>query len=480
MVANAAKISQAAATSALVADDISQFVYKSWDEMFSMSRQETEAFQLGAARRRFEALAPQVAALKDQADQNGVTKLNSLSDLIPLLFNHTVYKSYPMSLLEKNRFDMLTKWLSRTTSIDLSGVDVSKVDSIDDWMGALEAQTPLQMYHTSGTTGKLSFIPRTTLERDMMSHSYLHGFSRGFGSEPSTRLGHDDLRLPVIYPSSRHGRYVAQRMVKFMTEAVAPAPDQCYTLNDGTLSADLVSLSGRIRIAQAKGEVAKFKMSESHRVAMKRYMEDIARRPQEMSEFFNRMVDHLRGKRVFIFGTTNIIYQAAAAGLARGIDHVFTADSVACTGGGGKDVVLPPDWPQQIHKFTGIPHWRMNYAMTEMIGMFTGCPQGRYHATPYTIPFVLDPETGVELPRNGIQTGRLGLLDLLAQTYWGGIITGDMVTIDWDSGCPCGRKGAFFHDTIARYATNVTGDDKITCAATIDNTDAALQKLLAG
>jgi hypothetical protein len=26
----------------------------------------------------------------------------------------------------------------------------------------------------------------------------------------------------------------------------------------------------------------------------------------------------------------------------------------------------------------------------------------------------------------------------------------------------------------------VTGDDKVTCAATVDNTDAALQKLLAG
>ena len=46
--------------------------------------------------------------------------------------------------------------------------------------------------------------------------------------------------------------------------------------------------------------------------------------------------------------------------------------------------------------------------------------------------------------------------------------------------CPCGRKGGFMHDKISRYNTNVTGDDKITCSATVDNTDAALQSLLAG
>ena len=62
----------------------------------------------------------------------------------------------------------------------------------------------------------------------------------------------------------------------------------------------------------------------------------------------------------------------------------------------------------------------------------------------------------------------------------GGVISGDKVTTDWDRACPCGREGAFIHGDIERYPTNVTGDDKITCAATVDNTDAALQKLLAG
>ena len=69
-------------------------------------------------------------------------------------------------------------------------------------------------------------------------------------------------------------------------------------------------------------------------------------------------------------------------------------------------------------------------------------------------------------------------MDLLPSSYWGGIVTGDQVTLEWDRVCPCGRKGVHAHDSISRYSEAVTGDDKITCAATIDNTDAALQQLL--
>ena len=47
-----------------------------------------------------------------------------------------------------------------------------------------------------------------------------------------------------------------------------------------------------------------------------------------------------------------------------------------------------------------------------------------YHFCPYTIPLLLDAGGNV-LPREGVQTGTSGLFDLLAETYWGGFITGD-------------------------------------------------------
>jgi len=147
-------------------------------------------------------------------------------------------------------------------------------------------------------------------------------------------------------------------------------------------------------------------------------------------------------------------------------------------GGGGKGTVLPPDYLETIIEFSGIRKWDVSYGMTELIGFIPKCEQGHYHVPPYDIPFVLDPESGAAYPRKGIVTGRFAFLDLLSQTSWGGLVSGDKVTINFDGGCACGRTGAYIHSDIERYSATVTGDDKITCAATVDNTDAALKQLL--
>ena len=53
----------------------------------------------------------------------------AVEDAARLLFPHTVYKSYPPALLEKNRFDRMTQWLGRLTTVDLSGDDVKLLQS---------------------------------------------------------------------------------------------------------------------------------------------------------------------------------------------------------------------------------------------------------------------------------------------------------------------------------------------------------------
>src|SRR3546814_9275507 len=95
------------------------------------------------------------------AREQGIEEIRTLEDLAPLLYPHTVYKSYPISYLERARFDKLTKWLGGLTTVDISNVDASGIESIDDWLDLLDAETPLTVAHTSGTTGKLSFVPRT-------------------------------------------------------------------------------------------------------------------------------------------------------------------------------------------------------------------------------------------------------------------------------------------------------------------------------
>ncbi len=75
------------------------------------------------------------------ADFMGIMQIDRFEDVVPLLFDHTTYKSYPASLLDNGRFDQLTRWLGKLTTLDLSAVDVSDCDSIDSWLDALKEQT---------------------------------------------------------------------------------------------------------------------------------------------------------------------------------------------------------------------------------------------------------------------------------------------------------------------------------------------------
>jgi hypothetical protein len=459
-------------------DDISAVIDRSWADLFHMGRADAEDFQMAGARRRFAEQRPLVKALQTHSDSVGVTAIDRLEDLAPLLFQESIYKSYPVSLIEKNRFDLLTKWLGAYTVLSVSTVDVSACQSIDSWLAALDAQTALRVIHTSGTTGKLSFIPRSVFEEEFWFKGYVK--CAVFDSRPEFSLGREgDERLPMVAPMPRFGRYVAQRNLRYIETRVVPTPEQLYTISDGTLSADLVSLSGRIRVAQAKGTLSQLKLPDALRAAMRQYLQELERRPQESAAFFRNITDRLRGKRVIINAPTNLIFDAAVIGLKRGMRGVFSPDSIGVTGGGGKDVKLPPNWLDVLREFTGIADWRRNYGLSELVGIMPMCEEGYYHIQPYIVPFLLEPHSGELLPREGTVTGRFAFFDLLAQTYWGGMVSGDKLTITWDWECPCGRFGPRVHNDITRYSAEITGEDKVTCAATVDSTDAALKQLLA-
>ena len=79
------------------------------------------------------------------------------------------------------------------------------------------------------------------------------------------------------------------------------------------------------------------------------------------------------------------------------------------------------------------------YGMTEMNSFSVLCDHDHYHVLPWVTVFQLDLETGQPLPRKGVQTGRAAFFDMTQDSTWGGLITGDLVTIDWDNQCKCGR-----------------------------------------
>ena len=74
---------------------------------------------------------------------------------------------------------------------------------------------------------------------------------------------------------------------------------------------------------------------------------------------------------------------------------------------------------------------------------------------------LLNPAAG-----NGLVEGRMALFDLLTDSRWGGLISGDKVTLDFTTAD--GFAGPLVR-SVARYQDLEEGEDKLTCAGTIDS-----------
>jgi hypothetical protein len=101
---------------------------------------------------------------------------------------------------------------------------------------------------------------------------------------------------------------------------------------------------------------------------------------------------------------------------------------------------------------------------------FPACEHGHYHPIPWVIPFVLDRQGQTLLPHYGGKVeGRFAFMDLSYSARWGGLITGDKVTMDYAETCACGRPGpVVVKGSINRYS-DLGEEDKITCSGTIES-----------
>ena len=104
-------------------DDPITFFGESLTQMHSIPRDELEELQRQAMAIRFQ---PARAEHRDGAQAGRPTRhhanVNEFNDVVPLIFSHTAFKSYPAALIDNKRFDLMTKWLDKLTSHDLSDV----------------------------------------------------------------------------------------------------------------------------------------------------------------------------------------------------------------------------------------------------------------------------------------------------------------------------------------------------------------------
>jgi hypothetical protein len=459
------------------ADSPASYFNGSWHAMQHLDAPVLAELHLQAARMRFDELRPQLPPLQALAGEQAIEQIERIEDMAPLLFHHSVYKSYPVSLLTGNRFSQLTKWLDRLTTHDLSDIEVGHCESIDDWLEVLDEQTPVRVIHSSGTSGTMSFLPRAQAEFREMYAAVRCGLFHF--SDPEDRENHDGEYFDLVWPLSRRGRSSLARVPEMVTEGILGGEERLHVLRPGRLSSDGMFLAGRLAAAEARGELDSLEINPALINRRDEFLAEQRALKEGIPNFITTLAPRLTGKRVWLWGSWAVLHEMARACLDAGVEGVFAPDSLVSTGGGSKGVTLPDDWEEVVKQFAGVPRLQHHYAMTEQTWLAKCCEHDRYHFEPWTIPFVLDPDDGHVLPADaGEQTGRAAFLDLLPSSYWGGVVTGDEISLDRRP-CACGRTTAHIARSIERFSDKRGGDDKISCAASDEAYARAMEFLTA-
>lgn len=420
-------------------------------------RDDHAALRLAAANERFTTQRGHIRALDLRAKELGIDGFADRAELVPLLFAHSVYKSYPESLIAKGRWTQMSAWLDSITAGDVTAVDVADCTDIDDWLARLE-QAGLHVLVSSGTSGKNSFLVMDDHDiafggiTSVNVLGYPHRIPRDH-SHPIILLGPGNARMRYCYGhKAMAAAYGRPGAVHSLTEQPLLVADMLAQTAIRRAMADGTATPGQIQAYQAQQRA----------------------RSQQMATDLEALISTVLGYRhepQILLGPWAIAWRILQAGHAAGLtDNAFHPDTLINIAGGRKGLDLPEDYEHQMDRFLGAVRRQKLYAMTEQSCAAPLCEHRRYHWPKGLELFILD-ETGQHLQPidpQGRVTGRVGFYDPLWSGRWGGLITGDHATANYTP-CGCGRPGPTIDDTITRYSDHSPGgDDKLTCGGSIE------------
>jgi hypothetical protein len=414
---------------------------------------ELRSAQIEAANERFQTRRDAIKLLGHRAQEAGLTAVRTRENLVPLLFAHTAYKSYPEAWFTEGRWDRMAKWLDTVVTYRVRG-RYEGVGDIDAWLERL-AEGGHFVSCSSGTTGKCSMLA---------------------SSESDLRTARKTMPAALAWATK------LPRERQFKMISTAPMAK--------TFRADV----GRAGLAENFGDVDVYAFpgpaitigAVSRMVALRRRVAEGTAQPAEIAAFEataaerEKMVEAAIGRAaeeavanrhrpLMISGLFSGMYRVAEAVRSMGYGRAdFHSGNAMNVGGGLKGTVLPPDYFEIICETFNIAreHVGQNYSMQDVNCALPRCTAGRYHAPPALMVLPLDPSGEELITAEGEVEARAGFFDLTMDARWGGLISGDKVTVDFGR-CACGSQGPTIGGQISRFA-DLPGGDKITCAGTIE------------
>jgi hypothetical protein len=428
------------------------------DERFAIPYSDLRDAHVEAMSERFQERKGRIKLLAFRAKEAGTGEIRSMDDMVPLLFPHTAYKSYPESFLTEQKWDRLGKWLGTISPHPIAPIETSDIDDIDVWIDRL-ANEGNYVSCSSGTTGKSAMLIASEKDMDWSRLDTVGVFSWGSGVKPER-----DRRLFGVAPTADVPKNVTIR--KAQVAAFADPRFEPFRLPVPPITVGALTKMVVLRKAMADGTARPEQVADFEATAKER--------EETLAKAYVISAESLvaaRPEKLFISGMWNALHHVAT--LVRGMGYSakdFHPDNCIYVGGGLKRAQLPPDYQEFVYETFNIPDNRrfQNYSMQELNSGMPRCQKGgRYHVPPWVVPFILDKDGAALLPhREGEIEGRAAFFDLALDGRWGGVITGDKVSLDL-SPCACGSSGPSIRDDIVRYA-DLEGDDKIGCAGTVD------------
>ena len=424
------------------------------------TQEELEPLQRAALRERFSEQVDRIPALRRRCEDIGLTEVNDFADLVPVLFSHTTYKSYPEMLVEKSQWRYLNKWLGTLSAqTGLDEVDVSLVSDVDDWVAVMHSAGH-HLNVTSGTTGKCSFLDQS--RDDFDRPALIPGIRFKTGVEPAADR-------PFFGLISSQGFNQFTRSFQIVAKAYGRPGDIHFLTDEPSRVADLNRMA-RLRKAIAEGTIAPSEI-EGHET-------EVGARAKRTAAQFDRMAELIIARRdepIVLMGLAAQHWALVQAMHARGVTRdALHPDSIVGPSirRNTKGNQFPDGYDDIIFETYGIPAEQVlaGYGMSEISTRMTLCPAGRYHLAPWQ-PLVLvdrDVTRAIPLePDSGVVEGRAAFFDFLIEARWGALLSGDKIHVDTASLCSCGRPGPTILDTIERYKD--VNDDKLSCAGSVNS-----------